>query len=585
MSEIYEKQGKKVADSRLANKIENEKKDTKIRQQEKMWDKTVEDLSDDKPVVKSPEVKVDIKLNLTSKKDKDVKVEKGFGKFTWVKQEEKETPKETAQNDQEKTEKTEEKKGISINLTGKSIPVRSTGGVYGKKNPLLPPWRPVGRQSDKTFPVRKNVQTEKESPAGLDMFLTSNKDGGKIPVIGEKPEKKKISAKEILEAFSGKYKEKDIQPKSKQDDTAYSEDSKTDYDNKTDSNETNDFDKVPIPPAKKSKKEIQEEKDMEMMGIEPSSIRPLAPIKPPPPISQNMTLPSNKAAASCNQLNNAFYQDVTLDTIPLPFDIYDKEKTDEIKNQITDMTMSQNNDGVDKNAENKNLSAIDSSMKVAKTDKQETETAEDSKTVKEDTKASNEIGSSSKDVKTVKENTKEYNKIENKLSSSTSSTKSETKNEVKLGVLPSTPVITGENELDEVAVKQENKSLNPVENTASVTEGKPRGRGRGASRGRGRGRGRGAPARSTRTTRSMVSIAEEKSDVTMSKSTEENIPGSIENEKSVGCQKDNVVKSPEMKSVPATARQSSSGSGQDKGDESDIEGIYLCLLYFCFISS
>ena len=550
MEDIYKKHGKRLSDHKLANKLENINKDTKIKQQEKVWDKTVDDLNDDdKLPVASPDIKGDIKLNFAGKRDKDVKVEKGFGKFTWVKQEDKEQVKET-QNEQEKTDKHDEKKGIAINITGKTIPVRSTGIMYGKKNPLLPPWQPVGKKPDvSNFPMRKEVKTEKESPSGLDMFLTSNKDGGKIPVIGENPEKKKISAKEILEAFSGKYKDKDIQPKSKTADSNNGtkierKDKHCESKERKSSAENFNLEDVPLPEQKKSKKEIQEEKDMKMMGIDPSSSKLPTTVKPPPPISQNMKLPNEKSATiTSEQIHDVYYKDVNLDKIPLPQNPSSLSKQPSIGDKV-----SESND------------KPKTEMKQAKAEP-----------VAADSKASVTEASNEPDLKSKTSQVKhDKDSVKAKTTDSLSNPVSEPGLDIKAA--SKTDEVKESSEKKEVP---ESKTTNskPDDNMASANQRRPRGRGRGAARGAGRGRG-AKTVKTTRTTRSMTAVEGTKSpnDNETAASIEKDMPESKRKRQTSVSAREKAKTSPEKKSSPVSGGKISTTSGHDKTAESGSEG-------------
>ena len=267
--------------TKLQTKQKNTEKDARVRANEKKWDKSVDDLDDGSTGVQKQEAnKSQIKLSLKDQKQKSEGLEKAFGKFHWTKDKKNEEEKDGNKTPEAGQEKEKEKGKINFNInlsgkTGKSL-IGKTGAQ--KKNPLLPPWQPVGK---KTETVGKPGET-----ANLDQFLTTNSGEGKIPVITEK---KKISAKEILEAFTGKYKDKDAAVVAKQGDQ--------EKEKATENITVNETQEQTV----KTKKELEEEKEKRMMGIDPDSEVPLAEIKPPPPVSQNVPLPNQKPSATVDE--------------------------------------------------------------------------------------------------------------------------------------------------------------------------------------------------------------------------------------------------------------------------------------------
>lgn len=291
-------------------KQKNSEKDARVRENEKKWDKSVDDLDDNSSSGKKQETsKNQIKVSLKDQKNENS--EKGFGKFNWTKDKKAEEQKNGQKTPEAGQEKDKGKINFNISLTGKTG--RSVVGKTGvqKKNPLLPPWQPVGKKSES---LGKTGGT-----ASLDQFLTTNTGEGKIPVISEK---KKVSAKEILEAFSGKYKEKEIGPSPKKE----SDEEKMEVKEK----------------LEKTEKEKVEEEDKRMMGIDPDTEVPLAEKKPPPPVSLNVPLPDQKPSATIddNSVHKVFNTEMTeniLAPVSVTIDLEEIPDSDKIASISTDV--------------------------------------------------------------------------------------------------------------------------------------------------------------------------------------------------------------------------------------------------------
>lgn len=303
-------QQKKAQKEKEDVKQKNTEKDARVRENEKKWDKSVDDLDDGTSSGKKQETsKNQIKVSLKDQKSENS--EKGFGKFNWTKDKKAEEQKNGQKTPEAGQEKDKGKINFNISLTGKTG--RSIVGKTGvqKKNPLLPPWQPVGKKSE--------TLGKTGGAASLDQFLTTNSGEGKIPVISEK---KKVSAKEILEAFSGKYKEKEIGPSPKKE---------------------SDEEKMEIKEKlEKTEKEKAEEEDKRMMGIDPDAEVPLAEKKPPPPVSHTVSLPDQKPSATIDENNvhkvfNTEMPENILASVSVTIDLEEIPDSDKTASKSTDV--------------------------------------------------------------------------------------------------------------------------------------------------------------------------------------------------------------------------------------------------------
>ncbi|XP_067682967.1 zinc finger protein 318-like [Haliotis asinina] len=192
----------------------------------------------------------------------------------------------TADSKQEDTTKGK----IAIKLTGKT-------GIKPQPR-ILPPWTPVTKKElfrtkskAEALPLKKGItKSESVQPASLDMFLTI---GG--------PTTKKLP---VYKLRSGTVK-KPCNVRAKSPDNV---------------------------PNQEGEKLRDMKSDMKLLGIEEDMSTPIAAKKPPPPRSQNLSLPkdpSSNSSSSAEELYSVFYQDsactardctssVNLDDIPIP---------------------------------------------------------------------------------------------------------------------------------------------------------------------------------------------------------------------------------------------------------------------------
>ncbi|XP_060082972.1 zinc finger protein 318-like isoform X2 [Ylistrum balloti] len=274
----------KKEDRREDKKEKNEQRKQRVQEKEKLWEKPVAELGIEQ-ASKKP------KLSPIEQKDiKTVKSSEGFGKFTFsTSDKEKSKNEDDNSEEQEKkdSEAGQESKGkIAINIINK-MGIKPVPGVKitGKKNPLLPPWTPVskpdvqkqaaGAGKVEAFPLRKGGgKTDhsggKQTP--LDMFLTLEDKSKPLPVMKDKP---KVTAQDILKAFTGKLK----------DDNTDTAEKKTDDRVKEKTYAVKEKEKT-LTSAQK-----EELEDLKLLGIDPLSEKPLAEKKTPPPPSQNLSLP------------------------------------------------------------------------------------------------------------------------------------------------------------------------------------------------------------------------------------------------------------------------------------------------------
>ncbi|XP_033734512.1 zinc finger protein 318-like [Pecten maximus] len=276
-------------------KEKNELKKQRVQEKEKLWEKPVAELAMEQPAKKP-------KMSPSEPKDiKAVKSGDGFGKFSFSSGD-KDKAKNLSSGDKEKVKKEEDtneepekkegeatqdsKSKIAINIVNKMgiKPVVPAVKIPTKKNPLLPPWTPVSKPDSQkqtagackveAFPLRKGTgKTEHGGgkPSSLDMFLTLEDKSKPLPVMKDKP---KVTAQDILKAFTGKLKDDNTGPTEKK--------------NPTDENKEKVL-------SSKKKAELE---DMKMLGIDPSFERPLAEKKAPPPPSQNLSLPPSQQKQS-----------------------------------------------------------------------------------------------------------------------------------------------------------------------------------------------------------------------------------------------------------------------------------------------
>ncbi|XP_071078940.1 zinc finger protein 318-like [Haliotis cracherodii] len=223
-----------------------------------------------------------------------------------IKQEEKETPispkHRSSCEDKVKPQK-EENPGDSKqeDTTKGKIAIKLTGKTGIKPQPrILPPWTPVtkkellrAKSKSEAVPVKKAItKTESVQPPSLDMFLTI---GG--------PTTKKLP---VYKLRSGTVKKPcSVRPKS------------------PDEIKTQEGEKL-------SDTKSDTKSDMKLLGIEEDLSTPIAAKKPPPPRSQNLSLPKHpSSSSSAEELYSVFYQDsassgrdcastINLDDIPIP---------------------------------------------------------------------------------------------------------------------------------------------------------------------------------------------------------------------------------------------------------------------------
>ncbi|KAL4238201.1 hypothetical protein ACF0H5_002913 [Mactra antiquata] len=276
---------KKEAEQKAERKRNDSEKDARIRANEKKWDTSVEDLDDISNSSKksgASKSQSQIKLSLKGQSSKTETIDKTKDSDTSAPEENNDS--KSADSNQDK-EKDKGKINFNITLGGKTTLAKSGSGA-AKKNQLLPPWQPVGKKPDL---VKKPGEAAK-----LDQFLTTNSGDGKIPVVNEK---KKVSAKDVLAAFSDRKHEKEEAAKIK----AKAEEEKM-------------LAQLAAEKAEKAKKELMENLEKRILGIDPDSEVPIAEKKPPPPVSQNVPLPDQKPSAT-----------VTSDTVHTVFNGNDEE--------------------------------------------------------------------------------------------------------------------------------------------------------------------------------------------------------------------------------------------------------------------
>lgn len=269
---------KEQEEAKAARKRSDSEKDARIRANEKKWDHSVEDLDDvseDSGRQRTNKSQNQIKLSLkgqSSKTDTSDKTKESTDSSN-SKEQEKSEEKNESKVSEASSEKEKEKGRINFNisLTGKAI-VGKSGPGAAKKNPLLPPWQPVGKKSD-------TIGKPGEA-SNLDQFLTTNSGDGKIPVVSEK---KKVSAKDVLAAFSDRCKEKEEAAKNQ----AKAEEEKI----------------AAKLAAEKAKKEIMEDLEKRMLAIDSEAESPLAEKIPLPPASQNVSLPDQTPTATVTSDN------------------------------------------------------------------------------------------------------------------------------------------------------------------------------------------------------------------------------------------------------------------------------------------
>ncbi|OWF43349.1 uncharacterized protein LOC110459847 [Mizuhopecten yessoensis] len=286
----------KKEDRKEDRREKNEQKRQRVQEKEKVWEKPVTELDLEQPAKKP-------KMSPSEPKDtKAVKSGEGFGKFTFTPVD-KDKGKKEADNDEEQEKKENEsgqdsKSKIAINIVNK-MGIKPVPGakISGKKNPLLPPWTPVSKQESQkltagvskveAFPLRKGSgKTEHAGgkPSSLDMFLTIEDKSKPLPVMKDKP---KVTAQDILKAFTGKLKDDNASPAEKKNQTDGSEKtnaSPAEKKNQTDGNEK----------TKLTCEQKEELEDLKMLGIDPIFEKPLAEKKVPPPPSQNLSLPPSQ---------------------------------------------------------------------------------------------------------------------------------------------------------------------------------------------------------------------------------------------------------------------------------------------------
>lgn len=314
MNEFYEQRlgldraagqnGKTVKPMKKEEK--NEQKRQRVQEKEKKWEKPVDELLDGELPTSAKKVKMspnDTKGSKVPKIGAD-----GFGKFTFSSKDGKnddgknEPPKQEDEKSSEEQKDTGEtnndsKSKIAINIVNKIGIKPITGAkILKKKNPLLPPWTPVAKQDAqkqaagaskaKVFPLRKAAKKTETAgggmPAALDMFLTIEDKSKPLPVM--KDGKPKVTAQDILKAFTGKLKDENSGSDNKKEKNS-GPDRKTSADSQNPS-DTDAEKTVTI----EQKEELE---DMKMMGIDPNSEKPLAMKRPPPPPSQNLSLPTH----------------------------------------------------------------------------------------------------------------------------------------------------------------------------------------------------------------------------------------------------------------------------------------------------
>lgn len=284
MNEFYEqRRGLDKATGRSGNKVmkkedrkeKNEQKKQRVQEKEKMWEKPVDELEIEQPA-KKPKISPNEPKNIKTVKSGD-----GFGKFSFSTGDKDKTKSEEESSEDKESKEAEVtadgKSKIAINIVNKMgiKPIVPAVKVPIKKNPLLPPWTPVSKQESQkqaggkveAFPLRKGAaKTEPGTgkPSSLDMFLTLEDKSKPLPVMKEKP---KVTAQDILKAFTGKLKDENAAPTEKKNDTNESKEKKL------------------------TSQQKEEMADMKMLGIDPASEKPLAAKKPPPPPSQNLSLP------------------------------------------------------------------------------------------------------------------------------------------------------------------------------------------------------------------------------------------------------------------------------------------------------
>lgn len=203
---------------------------------------------------------------------------------------------EKGKEEEKTSQETESKAKIAIHISNKTG-IKQVKKIPPRKSALLPPWNPVSKQQQQqppAAPIITQTKISDDSPASLDTFLTIGEKSKPLPVMKEPTgkllfqNKKIVTAKDILEAFSGKAKE------AKQ---------------AKETNEAKDSTK-PNPSIERSVSK-EEKEELKMLGIEPESTNLLAIPIPPPPRSQNMSLPKDKslATSSAKDMYNVFYSD------------------------------------------------------------------------------------------------------------------------------------------------------------------------------------------------------------------------------------------------------------------------------------
>ncbi|KAK6183201.1 hypothetical protein SNE40_010728 [Patella caerulea] len=215
-------------------------------------------------------------------------------------------------------EEKEDKLTIIPTVIGRKT--RSSG-----KNTPLPSWTPATRKIPGQKDVRKmppqpqsqqQSKSEAENPVPLDQFLSVGNETNKkaLPVVPD------VSLQTIpLPPSTGKLVEEDgkdrpiITVKTEEESMKAEQDSlEQPVGNVQTQKDTKD---APVVTVKTEQEMKEEQEDFKILGIDPASVTPLATPKPPPPVSQNMHLPSSMSAASAEKMSGICFENKDSDNV------------------------------------------------------------------------------------------------------------------------------------------------------------------------------------------------------------------------------------------------------------------------------